>query len=332
MSALGLRRLAGWLILSLPLFCTACSWQKQCAHTRLMRGDEALAKNDLKVALVEFKEAVRLDPQLAEGHRKLGQVYKKTGQLARAAGSLEKAVEIDPLDFSAMFDLGEVYRLLEDIGKAIKAYALACALQPRNFEPRFRLASAYHQNGELERAIEQYNQALRLKSNDAYAWLNLGAAQDSLGASYEAIRAYKRSLECNNNQPIVLVNLATIYINQDRFQAAQRTLKAALKMAPHLSVAHERLGYCYWREQLYGESVESYQTAIEKDDKNPRAYAGLGVVRMTQYLKDPQQTAYRDVAVESWHRSLELDPAQSKLRELIEKYRVKPERPILTVE
>ena len=78
--------------------------------------------------------------------------------------------------------------------------------------------------------------------------------------------------------------------------------------------------------------MESYQTAAELNDKNARAHAGYGVVRMTQYLKDPQQVAYREEAIESWHRSLEIDPEQSKLRELIEKYRIKPERPILSVE
>jgi len=221
-----------YLIIGLPLWCAACTWQQQYARARLAKGDEALAEKDLDLALAEFKQAVRLDPQLAEGHRKLGQVYKQTGQLARAADALETAVQIDPLDFAAMFDLGEVYRLLDNLTKAIRAYALACELEPREFEPRFRLATAYHQNGELESAIEQYDAALAINSGNAYAWSNLGAAHDSRGASYEAIRAYKRSLECNTNQPVVLVNLATVYLNQERFKAAARTLEAALRLAP----------------------------------------------------------------------------------------------------
>ena len=44
---------------------------------------------------------------------------------------------------------------------------------------------------------------------------------------------------------------------------------------------------------------------------------------MTQYLLDPVLVGTRDEAVEAWHRSLELDPNQPKLRELIEKYRVR---------
>ena len=51
---------------------------------------------------------------------------------------------------------------------------------------------------------------------------------------------------------------------------------------------------------------------------------------MTQYLDDPAKVNYRDEAVESWHISLELDPNQAKLRELVEKYRPKSEPPALS--
>ena len=113
---------------------------------------------------------------------------------------------------------------------------------------------------------------------------------------------------------------------------AARTLEVALQMAPKLSVAHERLGYCNWREQKLDAAAESYQEAVELNVKNARAHAGYGVVRMTQYLNEPTLVAYRDEAVESWHRSLEIEPNQPRLRTLIEKYRVKSAKPLLSLD
>ena len=84
-----------------------------------------------------------------------------------------------------------------------------------------------------------------------------------LGRDYEAIRAYKRSLECDTQQPVVLVNLATVYLNQERFRVAERALLKALEMEPNLSIAHERLGYCYWRQQKYTEAAAAYRLAID---------------------------------------------------------------------
>jgi superkiller protein 3 len=241
-------------------------------------------------------------------------------------------MRLDPRDFTTAFELGEVYRLLDRVAQAVKAYALACKLQPKNFDPHFRLASCYQQTGDMDQAIEAYREALKVDSRNAKAWSNLGAAYDTKGQYYEAIQAYKRSLECEGEQPVVLVNLATVYMNQDRFDAAQRTLEAAIKLNSGLSLAHERMGYCSWREQKLPDAAASYRKAIELNRRNARAQAGLGVVLMTQYLNDPTQTTLRASAIEAWHQSLEIDSNQPKLRELLDKYRPRADKPALAFE
>ena len=320
------------LLVALPLCCSACVFRTQEAQAHLDRGEIALAERNLHTALAEFREAVRLNPQLPEAHEKLGHTYRQAGDLTRAADSLETAVRLDPQDFSAMFELGDVYRLLDRVSQAIRVYLLACRLEPNNFDPHFRLALCYQESGELDQAVEGYREALRIEPNNARAWFNLGAVHDVGGRHYEAIQAYKRSLECDTSQPIVLVNLATVYMNQDRFDVARRTLEAAVKMAPDLAIVHERIGFCDWRTGKNKDAEKAYRQAITISRKSPRAFAGLGVVLMNQFLDDPAQVALRDEAVESWHASLELDPNQPKLRDLIEKYRPKRERPGLGIE
>lgn len=321
-----------FMLIAIPLLCTACGLRTEQAREHLDRGDSALARKDVQAALAEFREAVRLNPELPAAHEKLGEAYRESGDLPKAAESLETAVRLDPQNFHATFELGDVYRLLDRLSQAIRVYVLACRLDPNNFESRFRLAVCYQDSGELEQAVAAYHDALKLAPNNAKAWFNLGAVHDVRGARYEAIQAYKRSLECDTDQPIVLVNLATVYMNQDRYEVARRTLEAALKMAPDLAIVHERIGYCDWRTGHNADAARAYREAIAISDKNPRAFAGLGVVLMNQYLDDPSKLALRDEAIESWHRSLELDPQQEKLRELIRKYRPQPQRPGLGIE
>jgi hypothetical protein len=38
------------------------------------------------------------------------------------------------------------------------------------------------------------------------------------------------------------------------------------------------------------------------------------------YLKDPNDTESRTMAIEHWHKSLELKPDQPKIRNLLKKY------------
>lgn len=311
---------------------SGCIAEGPRAQIHVSRGDTALSRNDLQAALAEFREAVKLDPLLADAHTKLGLTYKATGELEKAADSLESAVRLDPQNFKSTFELGEVYRMLNRFSQAVRAYVLACRLQPENFDSHYRLASCYHQAGEQDQAIEAYNQALRINPRSAQAWSNLGALQDMKGKPYEAIQSYKRSLECDTDQPGVLVNLATVYVNQERFDAAQRALESAIRMAPNLSAAHERLGYCLWRENKLDDATVAYRKSIAADAHNARAQAGLGVVLMTRYLSSQGQAALREEAIEAWHESLELDANQPKLRELVEKYRVRKDKPTLDID
>jgi tetratricopeptide (TPR) repeat protein len=315
----------------LLILTAGCSLGRPWAELRLERGDVALADRNLDVALAEFQEAVKLDPMYAPGHYRLAMAHKEMGNLEAAADALQEAVRLDPSEVEPIFQLGEVYRLLKRSTQAIRAYLMACDLDPRSFDMRFRLATCYHQSGDLEAAIDNYRESINLSPRSAAARSNLGAALAAQGNDYEAIKAYKESLECEGAQPVVLVNLATVYLKQERWTTAQRTLSTALKMDPDLAVAHERIGYALWRVGELEPAAESYRRAIDLDPQNAAALAGYGVVLMTQYLENPAQVSLRDEAVESWHRSLEANPNQPKLRTLVEKYRPKSEEPVINL-
>ena len=334
MAVLDQRMSPGWVCLlgTVFLVCSGCAITHEQAQLHLADGDAALAAKDLETALVEFREAVRLDPSFAEAHTKLGLAYKQKGDLPGAAESLKRAVRLDPSDFVSTFELGEVYRLLNKLTQAIRAYLIACELDPLNYDARVGLAGCYHRNGELTQAAAAYEEALGIDADNAVAWSNLGAIYHTQNRPYDALRAYKESLECDTRQPAVLVNMATVYLRQRRWSTAQHTLRIALDQAPDFSPAHERLGYCLWQQTLYEQAAAEYREAIQLDRKNAAAYAGYGVVRMTQYLNDPARVAFRDEAVEAWHTSLEIKPEQPKLRTLINKYRPEEEPPVLSYE
>ena len=84
--------------------------------------------------------------------------------------------------------------------------------------------------------------------------------------------------------------------------------------------APARSAYCLFRQRKSDESIESYERALKLDSKLPDAHAGLGAVHMVRFLLDREQTDDRDEAMRHWHRSLELNPDQPRIRELIAKY------------
>ena len=159
------------------------------------------------------------------------------------------------------------------------------------------------------------------------AYINLGVARDRQGKYYEAIRAYKEALERDIRQPLVLVNLAHTYMSQDRLKMARQSLEHAVHMDAGLALGHEALGYCLFRSREFDEAERAYKRALECDWRLPRAHAGLGSINMLRFMDDKTHIDLRRLALEHWHRSLELDPDQNRIRDLIARYRPKRESP-----
>ena len=130
----------------------------------------------------------------------------------------------------------------------------------------------------------------------------------------------------------MLVNRARTYTNQGRLKMARNALRQATRMDPELAVAHEALGYTLFRMSAFDEAERSYNQSLAYDPHLPRAHVGLGSIKMLRYLKDTEQIDQRNRALEHWHRSLELNPDQPRIRKLIARYaptRTDPEQILL---
>lgn len=310
---------AAWLCLATQSGC-ALIQQKQ-ALVRVDRGQALLGKEDLEAALEEFRAAAELDPQLAVAHSRLGIIYQRMGEYEQAIRAFASAVRCNPFSFSDTLNLARLYHFTERLHDAIQAYLHACDLDPDDFDAQLNLGVCYQQMGDGQSAVERFENAVGIDSDRPHGFVNLGVALESQGKHYEAIQAYKNALERDNRQPLVLVNLARTYMEQDRLKIAHMTLEAALHIDQHLAPAHEALGYCLFRLAEYDRAENSYRNALMYDNKLPRSYAGLGSILALRYLEDKNRQPTRNQALEYWHRSLELDPDQPRIRKLIARYK-----------
>ena len=290
------------------------------ADVRLRRGDALLASDRLDAALAEFEAAARLAPQKPEPHSRLGTIYKTRGSLEKAIGCFVEALRRNPVSFDDTFHLAQLYQLTERVADAIRAYLYAIELRPEDFDTQVNLGVCYQRSGQLDQAVARFQKAIEVEPDRPHAYINLGVALDAQERYYEAIRAYKEALERDQNQPLVLVNLARTYMHQDRLRIAKEALRQAIVMEPGFAGAHESLGYCLFRLREFDEAESFYKRALLYDWRLPRAHAGLGSINMLRHLKDEDEVEARDQALEYWHRSLELDPNQPRLRRLLATY------------
>ncbi len=305
----------------LGLTCVSCQPVNRLAAENLVEsGDRHLARNDLDAAIREFQRASAWDPKLSTPFSRLGAVYRKLGDYDRAIEQFVEAVKRNPFSFQDALDLAHLYFRTQRLAEAAKAYLHAVELRPGNAEARVNLGVCYQELGDYAQAEAAFREAVELQPDAPFALVNLGVACAAQGKYYEAIRAYKDALERDANQPRVLVNLANAYLKQDRLLLARESLEQAVRIDPEYAEALEALGYCHFLRKEYDLALEAYQKALIQDPKRPRCHAGLGSIFMLRYLSDSTNVDGKERAIEHWHRSLELDSNQPRIRHLIAKY------------
>src|SRR5262245_61169920 len=85
-------------------------------------GREAQAESQWKKAAGEFRSAIKLEPDIAAGHRALGESLLQDKKAKDAVKALQKAVELDPNDPRASLLLGQALEASGDKKKALELY------------------------------------------------------------------------------------------------------------------------------------------------------------------------------------------------------------------
>ena len=290
---------------------------------------------DLDAALAEFKKAIAANPSLASAHAAMGDIYRKQNDLPAAATAYESAVKANPENFRNNYNAGYLHQTLaqserllaavkEHLVRAIELYAKARELRPNDYGTLVNLGVCYYRLGQYDQAENTFRSAVAIDPYQSHAYTNLGAIYDAQGEAYQAVTMYRQSLERDSRQPEVLMNLAAVYVRQGKYQAALRDYQAAQSMMDDPAAALERLGYCHYHMGEYEKAEEYYLKALKFQPANAEARCGLGIVYMTYFVLDRTREDMRDQGLSEWRQSLESNPEQPNLIELMNKYAPRP--------
>ncbi len=138
------------------------------ARDQLEKGKEFYRNDQDAEAVLAFQEAVRLDPDLAEGHFRLGLGYELLGKREEAEAEYKKAVA--------------AYKKYLDDNR-------------EDAEAHYNLGQTYAGLGHYTEAIREYREATKLKEDDPDIYYDLGVALTKLAQYDAAAAAFSKSLE-----------------------------------------------------------------------------------------------------------------------------------------
>lgn len=272
-------------------------------------------------AIYELQQALRDDIDFVLAHSMMGEMYRGQGKNKEAAVAFELACKIDPWSYEDHLNLGQVYQVLKRFYDAIAALNRATVLHPESAIGHHNLGQCYYETNDFEKALTAVDRASELDPDNPLILASLGNIHAKGGDPYEAIRVYQQALELNPDDIEVMVQLGTVYTDMKRFAPARLVLEKAAEIAPDQPGPHVALAYSLLKEEQYPQAIQAYESAIALDENSYLAQSGYAAANMILYLRtDRKNNEYTQKALRAWHRSLEIEPEQPRVKKLIEKY------------
>ncbi|MFH1493112.1 MAG: tetratricopeptide repeat protein, partial [Candidatus Omnitrophota bacterium] len=189
-----------------------------------------LEKDDFDLAEEHLREALAINPNIAEIHNNLGLLFAKKGLRDKEIYHLKRAIELDPSFVLAYNNLGVSYYYEGEIDLAIETLKTAIKVNPDYSKPYIGLAFIYEKLGNLGEAVYFKSRALELLNGSALDYYKLGIVYGELGDK-RAVEAFKKAISLEPKFAAAHNNLAVTYANLEppENDLARKHAKLALK-------------------------------------------------------------------------------------------------------
>lgn len=193
----------------------------------------------LNMAIENYREALRADPEASFLAEELSDLYIQAGRLRDAVEEARAAIEKNPNDTNARRILGRIYtRLLGD---------------PRQGRINEEM---------VQRAIEQYKKLSELAPKDIDVWLTLGRLHKLAQNSVDSEAAYLKVLELENDHEEALIGLAMVYSDLGDQPRAAEMLRRVVSRNPSVRTL-TALGRSYEQQRDFKQAAETFRRALD---------------------------------------------------------------------
>jgi len=231
------------------------------ARPHYLLGAVYFDKGDMALAIPNFQNCLRIDPNYEPAREKLIQAYQKTGQSNQATRLIEQRVKSQQghrslRDSAESYNaLGTLYYQQGDMDKAIQAFEGALKRSPHHKTAKQNLNQLYRQKAfnalkrrAFDAATTYFQKAIRLDSENATTYRVMGDGYALASEFSQAITYYQKALalapgdaETQKNLALTYTNHGVVLRNRGEWDAAIRAYRDALALQPTYQIAKANL-------------------------------------------------------------------------------------------
>lgn len=255
-------------------------------------------QNNHHEAIKLLGKALEITSDAADVHSLIGMEYLFVEDYENAKISFMKCLELDELDYSALYNIIYCYDFLEQQEEAIEYLNMFLNKNPYS-------EVAWHQIGRLYADLKEYDKALTSFDfaiiSDEYfvgAYLEKGKVLEKMGRYKEAIENFQITLNLDDPTAFAYMRIGKCHEKSGEDKLALDHYKKAVYEDPMLDKAWIALTDFYFKKKEYRKALYFINKAINIDEEN--------VLYWKRYAKINHRLKLFEEAEHGYRKSLEL--------------------------
>lgn len=212
----------------------------------LIKGNDALERQEYKEALRYYTEALKIDSCYTDALNNVGIVQYENGSY----------------------------------GEAVLNYDAALRCDPEFWEAYANRANAYYELNEFYRALDDLEYLQRKIPDSASVYFGLGLVKTKMRKYDEAIEVFNQALSLDSSNVEVLVNRGTVYYYKEQYDKAEIDLTKAMLSDPQEANAYNAMALLRADQGKYEEALKLVDQALEIEAYQPYFLNNRGYIRM----------------------------------------------------
>jgi putative PEP-CTERM system TPR-repeat lipoprotein len=237
-------------------------------------GSRLLDEGKPRDAVIEFRNAVQIDPKFGTARAKLAEAYVRTGDMGSALGEYVRAADLLPDDLTFQLTAGAFLLQAGRMNDALARADVVLAKQPDHVEAHILRGNALAGLNDIEKALAETEEAIRLDPERGASYTQLGMIQLVQGRQEQAETAFVKAVSLAPDWVEGYLALGNYYWAARRFDKAETAFRKAIELNPTHIVANRMMAVFFISTDRVREA-EAYLRRLAESSKTPAAVMGL---------------------------------------------------------